>query len=260
MDKTATAFIIVAFLLVVSLLVLQSPVESIPPTDAIYMINTTSGNVTASRYNSSVEFVEGSGITITPDYLSNEITFTATGGGGINNTISSIGTQQSIVSGQILNDHQLKGIACGGDLQCSNNSTDVTISYTFSSSSPSGTLILLSANETDQTVTILNSDTVVRTYSLANNTYSRIIVESEVEVSFGVLSISQDILIKIKNGGSTEETFTTHSLAQVGTSAVPIKASFVQTGSATITITQSGITTDVNTNVLVHSIRIYGVI
>ena len=111
-------------------LALNTADSAIPPTPAISMINTTSGNVTALQYNSFVEFVEGSGITITPNYTLNEITFTALGGGGINNTISSVGTQQSVVSGQVNNDHQLKGIACGGDLICSNNSTDVTISFT----------------------------------------------------------------------------------------------------------------------------------
>ena len=121
---------------VVLLLILSIPflsVEaylSVPPTGSFKMINMTGGNVTAQFTNSFVEFKNGSGISITPNYTLNEITFTATGGGGINNTISSIGTQQSIVSGQVLIDHQLKGIACGGDLICSNNATDVTISFT----------------------------------------------------------------------------------------------------------------------------------
>ena len=50
--------------------------------------------------------------------------------GAINNTLSSVGHAESIVSGQILNDHQFKGIGCGGDIVCSSNNTDVTISYT----------------------------------------------------------------------------------------------------------------------------------
>ena len=50
--------------------------------------------------------------------------------GAINNTLSSIGHAESIVSGQVLNDHQFKGIGCGGDIVCSSNGTDVTISYT----------------------------------------------------------------------------------------------------------------------------------
>lgn len=103
---------------------------SIPPSGSFKMINSTNGNVTAQLTNSFVEFVAGSGISITPNYSLNEITFTALGGGGINNTISSIGTQQSIVSGQVNNDHQLKGIACGGDIICTSNATDVTVSFT----------------------------------------------------------------------------------------------------------------------------------
>ena len=113
MDKLAVIFIIVGLFLSISLLVLQSPVESIPPTDAIYMINTTSGNVTASRYNSFVEFI-GSGITITPNYSTNEITFTASNGAipkldnqtaqndfqiiGINNVTGAITTNQFSVN------------------------------------------------------------------------------------------------------------------------------------------------------------------
>ena len=107
-----------------------NPVEStIPPTPAISMINTTSGNVTSLVYNGFVEFIEGSGITITPNYTNNEIIFAATGGGGINNTISSIGLGESIVSGQVLIDHQLKGLSVSGDLVIGSNDTDVIISY-----------------------------------------------------------------------------------------------------------------------------------
>lgn len=178
-------------------------------------------------------------------------------GAGEINTQSSPTHANTLVLAKSGVDLPIKGIACTNSIICTNNSTDITIDYTATGST--GSILLISANETDQTVTVLDSDTIVRSYSLANNTYSRIIVESEVEVSFGVLSIPQDILIKIKDGGSTQETVTAHALAQIGTSAVPIKVSFVQTGSSTITITQSGITSDANTNVLVHSIRIYGV-
>ena len=49
----------------------------IPPTPAFKIINTTSGNVTASTYDDFVEFVAGTGITISPNYALNEITFSA---------------------------------------------------------------------------------------------------------------------------------------------------------------------------------------
>ena len=54
---------------------------SIPPSGSFKMINSTSGNVTAEFTNSFVEFVAGTGITITPNYVLNEITFSAPPGG-----------------------------------------------------------------------------------------------------------------------------------------------------------------------------------
>src|SRR3990172_40123 len=54
---------------------------SIPPTPAIKMINTTSGNVTANIYNDFIEFIAGVGMAITPNYADHEFTFTNTGGG-----------------------------------------------------------------------------------------------------------------------------------------------------------------------------------
>ena len=126
-----TKYLIFIFIIMVSIpFIAVDGYLSVPPTGSFKMINMTGGNVTAQFTNSFVEFKNGSGISITPNYSLNEITFTASGNGGVNNTISSIGTQQSIVSGQVLINHQLKGIACGGDLICSSNATDVTISFT----------------------------------------------------------------------------------------------------------------------------------
>lgn len=105
---------------------------SIPPTRAFNMINGSGGNVTAGSSSGFAEFVEGTGITISFDYLLNEITFAATGGSGINNTISSIGLGHSIVSGQVLNDHQLKGLDCVGSVTCTSNGTDILINGTSS--------------------------------------------------------------------------------------------------------------------------------
>lgn len=131
---------LVLFLILFSFTVQADAYLSIPPTPAIKMINGSTGNVTAVYHNSFVSILNTTGILVDFDYALNTITIgSSVSGGGINNTISSIGTQQSIVSGQVLNDHQLKGIACGGDLQCSNNSTDVTISYT---GSPAGSSAL----------------------------------------------------------------------------------------------------------------------
>ena len=129
----------------------------------------------------------------------------------------------------------------------------------FNSTAPTGSILLLSGNETDVSTTVSNTDTIVRTYSLGANNYSSIIIESEIEISYGLLSTPQDILLKIKDGGSTKETFTTHSLGQVGISSITAKVSFAQTNASTITITQSGAGTDANTNILIHSLRVYAV-
>lgn len=133
MDKPLIFFTVFMFsIIAVSAFVKFADAERfIPPTPAFKMINGTYGNVTALYYNSFATILNSSGILVDFDYSLNTITIgTSISGGGVNNTISSIGTQQSIVSGQINNDHQLKGIACGGDLQCSNNATDVTITFT----------------------------------------------------------------------------------------------------------------------------------
>ena len=53
----------------------------IPPTPAFKMINSTSGNVTASSYDDFIELVAGTGITISTNYALNEITFSAPPGG-----------------------------------------------------------------------------------------------------------------------------------------------------------------------------------
>lgn len=57
-------------------------IYSIPPTPAFRVINSSSLNVTASSYNDYVEFVAGTGMTISPNFANNKITFTSTGGGG----------------------------------------------------------------------------------------------------------------------------------------------------------------------------------
>ena len=129
-DDKIVYFILGGFILLGILGIFALPaISDIPPTPAFSSINGTGGSINATNYRTTLELIEGSNIIYSFDDLNKQLTISAAGGGGINNTISSIGTQQSIVSGQVLNDHQLKGLACGGDLQCSNNSTDVTISF-----------------------------------------------------------------------------------------------------------------------------------
>src|SRR3990170_3211862 len=82
--------------LVFVLALLFNPVTSSPPpTPAIRMINTTAANVTASDYNGFVEFIQGAGITISPNYATNEITFSAASGSGNSTVLSDLGDVQT---------------------------------------------------------------------------------------------------------------------------------------------------------------------
>ena len=118
-------------------LALNTADSAIPPTPAISMINSSSGNVTALNYNSFVEFVAGSGVSISFDYTLNEIMFNATngGGGGQNNTASSSGLGESLVLPKVGVDLPFKGIWVSGDLTISSNATDITIGHIGTSSS-----------------------------------------------------------------------------------------------------------------------------
>ena len=56
---------------------------SIPPTVAIKSIfvgSDPNDNVTSGSYSGNVTFLEGAGVTITPDFTTSEITFTAGAG------------------------------------------------------------------------------------------------------------------------------------------------------------------------------------
>lgn len=112
------------------------PIESsIPPTPAFKIINTTNGNVTASAYNDTITLLNGTGITITPNYTLKTITFTtSSSGGGENNTASNVGLGQDIFKQKTGVDLEFKGIAISGDLSISSNATDITISHIGGSS------------------------------------------------------------------------------------------------------------------------------
>ena len=163
-------------------LALNTADSAIPPTPAFKIINTTSGNVTALQYNSFVEFVAGSGITILPNYTLNEITFTATGGGGgENNTASNLSPGTGLFAQKTGVDLEFKSLAEGSNITITNNATSVTISAsgsageanTMSSPTHANTLVLTkvgvdlpikgiacsgsatcSANSTDVTITV----------------------------------------------------------------------------------------------------------
>jgi len=56
-----------------------------------------------------------------------------------------------------------------------------------------GTMALVNADETQANATVPNADTVLKTYTLAANTYSKIITEAEGYGTFGALSTNQAV-------------------------------------------------------------------
>jgi len=90
----------------------------IPPTKALYQIFVgadPNNNVTAGTYFDNVTFIEGAGITITPDYLNNEITFT-----GIAGSISTFESLTNVTDvGCALN--QIPKVNSTGFWACSND-------------------------------------------------------------------------------------------------------------------------------------------
>jgi len=73
--------IIIIFGIISSLALIPVVESAIPPTRAFSIINTTTGNITATSYVDFAEFIAGSGMTITPNFATNEITFVASGAG-----------------------------------------------------------------------------------------------------------------------------------------------------------------------------------
>ena len=145
------------------LLVLAPEIESyIPPTPAFKLINTTTGNITANSYSDFVEFIAGSGITISPNFATNEITFTAAGGNATspnelycvlgewfnlfnattgnfgcsrvpvyeNNTASNLSPGTGLFASKSGVDLRFKSLAGGSGITLSNNATTVTITNT----------------------------------------------------------------------------------------------------------------------------------
>lgn len=111
------------FLLVLLLVPLVSADAylSVPPTGSFKMINMTGGNVTAQFTNDFVEFVAGSGVTISPNYTLNEITFSASPGGL--SSIHQIGNVSS--SGCVLN--EILKVNSTGYFDCSADQTGGSI-------------------------------------------------------------------------------------------------------------------------------------
>ena len=125
-----------------------------------------------------------------------------------------------------------------------------------------GELQLVNADETQNSATVPNADTAVKTYTLAVNKYARIIAEAEGYGSFVVTSTNQIISIKIKFAGVQVGQTMTLDAALGATSRIPfpVKASGAFTAGGLITVTISAPAADANTTVFLNSLRVYGVI
>jgi len=113
----------------------------IPPTRAFFRIFSGTGNVTAQSSMGDVTFIAGSNMTITPNYSTNEITFSSTnnGGGsgsGENNTASNFGTYGTGIfkdkSGVDL--RFLKALSANSNLIITSNSSNIIYNATGSGS------------------------------------------------------------------------------------------------------------------------------
>lgn len=123
---------------------------------------------------------------------------------------------------------------------------------------PSGSITLLSNDETDSTQTITSTDTTIKSYSLASNTCSQVMVESESELTSGVLSLAQTVNLKVFDGATLKKTFTARSLAlSVGKSSIEVKTAFVEQASKTLSITEGATGLDTGSSVVLHSMRVY---
>lgn len=108
-------------------------IYSIPPTIAIKSIfvgSDPNDNVTADSYAGNTTFIEGSGITITPDFLNNELTFTATGGAaGTLESLTNV-TDVGCATGQVRKVSGANWVCANDDTggtSALNDLTDVTI-------------------------------------------------------------------------------------------------------------------------------------
>jgi hypothetical protein len=140
-----------------------------------------------------------------------------------------------------------------------------------SGSITSGSLFLISDNETAISGSIPGNDTALRSGSILSNNYSYIVAEVEGFVLFnqgGSASASQYIGIKIKDGsvqkGPTQLVSLGGMPGVVGsvpdTIAIPfsIKRIFVETGSANISLTHSGSASDSFTFTTVTRFTLWG--
>ncbi len=125
-----------------------------------------------------------------------------------------------------------------------------------------GAVALVNADETQANATVPNADTVLKTYTLAANTYSKIIAEAEGYGTFGALSTNQVISLKVKFAGAQVGITMKLDAALGAASNIPfsLKASAAFAGGGAVDITQSAPAADANTTMFLNSLRVYGVV
>lgn len=165
----------------------------------------------------------------------------------------------SVVTGSVIVTQPFINASLSGSFTGSfqGNGTNVTGAKATITNMPSGTVILIYHDETESTGT---NDTTVKTYTLAANTYSRIIIETE--VGFENTAATDGIVtFNLVVGGVTKRT---HQIEGDNTGAGDqqdkgrvLKYSEAITAGAVIDITTTAIA---NGTWKVDSLRVYGVI
>lgn len=124
---------------------------------------------------------------------------------------------------------------------------------------PSGTKQAINLDSTTSSATVPNVDTNVKTYALGNNTFSLILIESDVELVNGVLSSIQDITLKAKIGATTKS-FIIPAVNVAGRKNAHLALQVIQQAATTIAISHGSILADVNSTVNVLNLYVWGIV
>jgi len=121
-------------------------------------------------------------------------------------------------------------------------------------------LVLDGQSMTQSSHTVNNTDTDIATYSLAANSYTRVIVRITGYISFVTLSTNQVINLKIKDGSTQVGNTMIVDGAISATASIPftLEAAFVETSAVTIHFTEGAAAADANTTVYINSVVVLG--
>jgi len=179
-----------------------------------------------------------------------DITLTTTGSSGASTFISNtLNVPDYTLTG-------LGGVPTTRTLTINGSTQDLSANRTFTINPVSGTIVLIYTDETETTGT---TATTAKTYTLAANTYSKIMIEAEIEF-INTANLNGNANFNIVVGGVTKRTLTLSGDA-TGTgdqfqSGGTCKYSEAITGGAVIDVTT---TTVANASWVVFSLRVYGV-